>query len=141
MHDPEAGPAPDLCTEAVAKALASIRAKHRGNPDLAHMTRSAIAERVTALTMPPRPARGDWWLVGRVLDEIEDVEFSVWFIPEARRIGITRREQPTVIAPATPLHMPYYYDGLRKRWIDSLTGEVVPGPDGGERESGLESPT
>jgi hypothetical protein len=129
MHDPQAAPVPDVCTEAVAKALASVRANHRGNPDLAHMTRSAIAERVTALTLPPRPASGDWWLVGRVLDEIEDVEFSVWFIPEERRIGITRREKPTVIAPATPLNMPYYYDGLRKRWIDSLTGEIVPGPD------------
>ena len=91
MHDPQTAPAPELCTEAVAKALASIRGKHRANHDLAHMTRGAIAERVTALTLPPRPASGDWWLVGRVLDEIEDVEFSVWFIPEERRIGITRR--------------------------------------------------
>lgn len=129
MRDPASGPAHDLCTEAVAKALASIRGKHRANPDLAHMTASAIAERVSALTLPPRPARGDWWLVGRVLDEIEDVEFSVWFIPEARRIGITRRERPVVIAPSTPLNMPYYYDGLRKRWIDSLTGAIVQGPD------------
>ena len=141
MHDPQAGPAPELCTEAVAKALASVRGKHRANPDFAHMTRSAIAERVTALTLPPRPASGDWWLVGRVLDEIEDVEFSVWFIPGERRIGITRREQPTVIAPATPLNMPYYYDGLRKRWIDSLTGEIVPGPEAEGGESGSERAT
>jgi hypothetical protein len=136
MQDPKSEPAPELCSEAVAKALASVRGKHRANPDLAHMTRSAIAERVSALTLPPRPARGDWWLVGRVLDEIDEVEFSVWFIPEERRIGITRREQPTVIAPATPLNMPYYYDGLRKRWIDSLTGEPVPGPDAESHESG-----
>jgi hypothetical protein len=141
MHDPQAGPAPDLCTEAVAKALASVRSKHIANPDLAHMTRSAIVERVTALTLPPRPASANWWLVGRVLDEIDDVEFSVWFIPEERRIGITRRAQPTVIAPATPLNMPYYYDGLRKRWIDSLTGEIVPGPDATKRESGFEGLT
>ncbi|MCA9862924.1 MAG: hypothetical protein KC432_07885 [Thermomicrobiales bacterium] len=141
MHDLQSGPASDVCTDAVARALASVRAKHRSNPDLAHMTGSAVAERVTALTLPPRPARGDWWLVGRVLDEIEEVEFSVWFIPATRRIGITRREQPTVIAPAAPLNMPCYYDGLRRNWIDSLTGEVVPGPDGENRESGLERPT
>src|SRR5690349_9095476 len=55
MHDRQAAPVPDVCTEAVAKALASVRANHRANPDLAHMTRSAIAERVTALTLPPRP--------------------------------------------------------------------------------------
>ena len=72
MHDPQVCPASDVCSEAVAKALASIRARHRENPDLAHMTSSAISERVTALTLPPRPARDDWWLVGRVLDEIED---------------------------------------------------------------------
>ena len=141
MHDPQVCPASDVCSEAVAKALASIRARHRENPDLAHMTSSAISERVTALTLPPRPARDDWWLVGRVLDEIEDAEFSVWLIPAERRIGITRREQPTVVAPATPLHMPYYYDGLRKRWIDSLTGEVVAGPGAEGRESDLGRPT
>ena len=141
MHDPQVCPASDVCSEAVAKALASIRARHRENPDHAHMTRSAISERVTALTLPPRPARDDWWLVGRVLDEIEDAEFSVWLIPAERRIGITRREQPTVVAPATPLHMPYYYDGLRKRWIDSLTGEVVAGPGAEGGESGLGRPT
>ena len=141
MHDPQVCPASDVCSEAVAKALASIRARHRENPDLAHMTSSAISERVTALTLPPRPARDDWWLVGRVLDEIEDAEFSVWLIPAERRIGITRREQPTVVAPATPLHMPYYYDGLRKRWIDSLTGEVVAGPGAEGGESGLGRPT
>ena len=128
MSSSPATPSIDLCTEAVAKALASIRGKHRDNLDLAHMTNSAIAERVTGITMPPRQARDDWWLVGRVLDLIEDVEFSVWFVPEPRRIGISKRERPTVIAPATPMNMPYYYDGLRKRWIDSVTGEVVAGP-------------
>ena len=132
MHDlPNAlEPAAALCTEAVAKALASVRIKHRANPDLAHMTNSAIAERVSGLTMPPRATHDDWWLVGRLLDEIDDTEFSVWFIPDTRRIGISKRERPTVAAPATAMNMPYYYDGLRKCWVDSLTGETVAGPAG-----------
>lgn len=141
MREPVADPPPaELCAEVVAKVVASLRLKRREDPANAHMTNSAIAERISGLTVPPRPAQDRWWLVGRVLDEIDDVEFSVWFIPETRRIGYTRRLQPTVVAPVTSLNMPYYYDGLRKRWIDSLTGEFVPGPGGGvaggESESG-----
>ena len=110
----------------VVKAVASRRARHRADPAQAGLTPSAIAERVTGITLPPRRGDGGWWLVGRVLDEIEDADFSVWYIPEARRIGLSRRDRPVLVTPTPPLDNPYYYDGLRRKWIDTTTGEVVP---------------
>lgn len=114
---------------AVAKAVAARRIRHRGDPGQAGLTVSAIAERVTGITLPPRSGRHGWWLVGRVLDELADTEFSVWFMPGAGRIGISERPRPVVAAPAAPANIPYYYDGLRRKWIDALTGEVITGPD------------
>ena len=122
-------PAVQDCIDVVVKAVAARRAKHRYDPACAGLTASAIAERVTGITLPVRAGRDGWWLVGRVLDEIEDAEFSVWCMPAARRIGISRREKPAVTAPAPPIPTPYYYDGLRRKWIDSLTGEVVADPN------------
>jgi hypothetical protein len=113
---------------AVAKGLAARRARHRADPRHAGLTTGAIAERVTGITLPPRPGHDGWWLVGRVLDELEDAEFSVWYIPGARRIGISRREQPAFVAPTPPTNNPYYYDGLRRKWIDAATGEIVSDP-------------
>jgi hypothetical protein len=136
MIDPRSAPSIDESSLAVGKAVASRRARHRADPAQARLTASAIIERVTGITMPPRDGRDGWWLVGRVLDDIEDVEFSVWYIPETRRIGLSRRERPAVIAPSPPIGMPFYYDGLRRKWIDSLTGEVVAGPDGDAGTSG-----
>ncbi len=134
MSDPWS-PSIDESTLAVVKAVAARRARHRADPERAGITASAIAERVTGITIPPRAGRDGWWLVGRVLDDLEDAEFSVWYIPSARRIGLSRRDRPTVIAPSPPANMPYYYDGLRRKWIDSLTGEVVAGPGGQNHES------
>ena len=134
MND-SGGPSIDESTLAVVKAVAARRARHRADPERAGLTASAIAERVTGITIPPRAGRDDWWLVGRVLDDLEDAEFSVWYVPAVRRIGLSRRDRPTVLAPSPPMNMPYYYDGLRRKWIDSVTGEVVAGPD----EQGHES--
>lgn len=114
---------------AVVKAVAARRARHRGDPRHAGLTAAAIAERVTGITLPPRAGEDGWWLVGRVLDEIEENEYSVWSMPAARRIGVSRRERPAFVAPAPPLHIPYYYDGLRRKWIDAVTGEVIADPD------------
>lgn len=135
MSDPMTRPAIEESTLAVTKALAARRAQHRADPERAGLTTSAIAERVTGITLPPRQGRDGWWLVGRVLDDLEDVEYSVWFAPVSRRIGLSRRERPATIAPPPRVDMPYYYDGLRRKWIDSLTGEVVAGPDGPGHES------
>ena len=133
-------PSLEESTLAVVKAVAARRGKHRADPARAGLTASAIAERVTGIMAPPRSGRGGWWLVGRVLDEIADAEFSVWFIPGARRIGISQRARPTV-APAPPVTGPFYYDGLRRKWIDAATGEVVAdppvaSPDASRHESG-----
>ena len=125
MHDPT--PSLDESTLAVVKAVAARRARHRADPAQARLTASAIAERVTGITLPPRHGRGGWWLVGRVLDEVADAEFSVWLIPGARRVGISRRDRPTAM-PSPPANSPYYYDGLRRKWIDAATGEVVADP-------------
>jgi hypothetical protein len=114
---------------AVVKAVAARRAMHRADPGCAGFTTGAIAERVTGITLPPRAGKDGWWLVGRVLDEIAEAEFSVWFMPASRRIGISRRERPAPAAPTPPIPTPYYYDGLRRKWIDSLTGEVVADPN------------
>lgn len=135
MSDPSTGPRLDESAIAVVKAVAARRARHRADPERAGLTTSAIAERVTGITLPPRAGRDGWWLVGRVLDDLEDSEYSVWYVPDSHRIGLTRRERPTVIAPRPPIDMPYYYDGLRRKWIDSLTGDVVAGPGGAEHES------
>ena len=143
MTDPQ--PSLDECTLAVVIAVAVLRARRRADPAQARLTASAIAERVTGMMAPPRRGRAGWWLVGRVLDEIADAEFSVWFMPDARRIGISRRARP-VAAPAPPVNSPYYYDGLRRKWIDAATGEVVPDPpaaqtDAPRHESGARAAT
>ncbi|MFN8594268.1 MAG: hypothetical protein U0031_22665 [Thermomicrobiales bacterium] len=114
---------------AVAKAVAARRARHRGDAVYAVLTTAAIAERVTGITLPPRSGHDGWWLVGRVLDELAETEFSVWFMPGARRTGISERQRPAVTTAPPPINLPYYYDGLRRKWIDTLTGEVIAGPD------------
>lgn len=126
----EAGSQPtiDESATAVVKAVGSRRARHRADPAHAGLTASDVAERVTGITLPPRPGHDGWWLVGRVLDDIDDAEFSVWFLPGSRRIGMSQRERPVAAAPAPPLDSPYYYDGLRRKWIDAATGEVVTDP-------------
>jgi hypothetical protein len=141
MSDCFPGPALEESTLAVVKAVAARRGRHRADAANAGLTTSAIAERVTGITLPPRAGRDGWWLVGRVLDDLADVEFSVWYVPENHRIGLSRRERPTVIAPTPPTDIPYYYDGLRRKWIDSITGEVVAGPGGQERESNQRAAT
>ena len=113
--------------EAVAKAVAARRARHRADPAQSGLTAAAIAERVTGLTLPPRAGRDSWWLVGRVLDELADAEFSVWYMPSPRRIGLSRRDRPVVAASAPPRRRPYYYDGLRRKWIDAA-GAVIADP-------------
>lgn len=147
MADPSAGidpgrdPRPTLEESALAvvKAVAARRARHRGDPRHAGLTSAAIAEQVTGITLPPRAGRDGWWLVGRVLDEIEESEYSVWFMPPSRRIGVSRRERPALTTPTPPLHIPYYYDGLRRKWIDALTGEVIAAPDPEASRTGYES--
>ena len=126
MTDP--CPTIDESTLAVVKAVSARRACHRADPVRSGLTASAIAERVTGITLPPRRGRDGWWLVGRVLDELDDAELSVWYVPGARRIGLSRRERSAVAAPAPPMDSPYYYDGLRRKWIDAVTGEVVVDP-------------
>jgi hypothetical protein len=114
---------------AVVKAVAARRARHRADPTHAGLTAAAIAERVMGITLPPRSGRDGWWLVGRVLDELVDAEFSVWYMPGPRRIGLSRRERPVIAAPAPLLDRPYYYDGLRRKWIDAATGAVIADPN------------
>ncbi len=113
---------------AVVKAVAAQRARHRADPDHAGLTVAAIAERVTGITLPPRHGSDGWWLAGRVLDELDDADFSVWCVPSSRRIGLSRRDRPVVVMPGPPVDNPYYYDGLRRKWIDAITGEVVADP-------------
>ena len=124
-------------TEAVVKAVAARRARHRADPAHAGLTAGAIAERVTGVTVPPRSGRDGWWLVGRVLDEIAGAEFSVWYMPGPRRIGVSQRHRPVAVAPSPPLDRTYYYDGLRRKWIDAVTGAIVADPNARRREGGV----
>jgi hypothetical protein len=142
MADPY--PSLEESTLAVVKVVAARRARYRSDPLHAGLTAGAIAERVTGVTLPPRRGRDGWWLVGRVLDDLEDAELSVWCIPDSRRIGFSRRRRPQVIAPPPPTGSPYYYDGLRRKWIDAATGEVVADPAAaglGGHESGRRAAT
>jgi hypothetical protein len=141
----ETQPSLDESTLAVVKAVAVLRARRRADPAHVGLTAAAIAERVAGIVAPPRPGRGGWWFVGRVLDEIADAEFSVWFMPVARRIGISQRARPSA-PPAPPVRSPFYYDGLRRKWIDAATGEIVAdapasGPDASRHESGASAAT
>ena len=125
---------------AVVKAVAARRARHRADPTHTGLTTAAIAERVLGITLPPRSGRDGWWLVGRVLDELVDAEFSVWYMPGARRIGLSQRDRPVASTLAPPLDRPYYYDGLRRKWIDAATGTTIADPDvPGSNEPGYES--
>ena len=131
---------------AVVKAVAARRARHRADPTYTGLTTAAIAERVTGITLPPRSGRDGWWLVGRVLDELLDAEFSVWYMPGPRRIGLSRRDRAVPATPAPPLDRPYYYDGLRRKWIDAATGAAIadpnaPGSNGSGHESGRQAAT
>ncbi len=121
-------------TEAVVKAVAARRARHRADPAHVGLTAGAIAERVTGVTVPPRSGREGWWLVGRVLDELADAEFSVWYMPGSQRIGLSRRDQPVTPASTPPLDRTYYYDGLRRKWIDAVTGAIIADPNARRRE-------
>src|ERR687894_176923 len=114
---------------AVVKAVAVRGARHRADPTHTGLTTAAIAERVTGITLPPRSGRDGWWLVGRVLDELVDAEFSVWYMPDPRRIGLSRRDRPVTSTPTPPLDRPYYYDGLRRKWIDAATGAIIADPN------------
>jgi hypothetical protein len=138
MTDPY--PTLDESAIAVVKAVAARRARHRADPDHTGLTTAAIAERVTGITLPPRGGRDGWWLVGRVLDELVDAEFSVWYMPGPRRIGLSQRDRPVTSLPTPPLDRPYYYDGLRRKWIDAATGAAFADPDApGSNGSGHES--
>ena len=100
MTDPY--PSIEESPTAVVKAVAARRARHRADPAHTGLTTAAIAERVTGITLPPRGGRDGWWLVGRVLDELVDAEFSVWYMPGPRRIGLSRRDRPVTPTPAPP---------------------------------------
>jgi hypothetical protein len=131
-------------TLAVVKAVAARRARHREDSEHVALTAAAIAERVAGITLPPRRGRGGWWLVGRVLDELDDAELSVWYMPGARRIGVSRRRRPVPAAPPASIASPYYYDGLRRKWIDARSGEAVADPaahESGQHESGSRAAT
>ncbi len=138
MTDPY--PTIEESATAVVKAVAARRARHRADHTHTGLTTAAIAERVTGITLPARGGRDGWWLVGRVLDELADAEFSVWYMPGLRRIGLSRRERPVTSTPAPPLDRPYYYDGLRRKWIDAATGAAIADPNAlGSHGSGHES--
>jgi hypothetical protein len=144
MIDPY--PTIEESTIAVVKAVAARRARHRADPTHTRLTTAAIAERVTGITLPPRSGRDGWWLVGRVLDELVDAEFSVWYMPDPRRIGLSRRDRTVTPTATPPRDRPYYYDGLRRKWIDAATGAAIadpnaPGANGPGHESGRQTAT
>jgi hypothetical protein len=89
MTAPE--PAHEASKTAIAKCVAVLRADHRESPRHGALTDSAIAERVHGMLVPPYRGPEDWWLVGKVVDEIASVEFNVWFIAETGRIGMSPR--------------------------------------------------
>src|SRR5215210_6346309 len=95
-------PVPSIEESAVAvvKAVNARRARHQKDPARADLSAAAIAERVTGITLPPRSGRDNWWLVGRVLDEVANAEFSVWYMPGRRRIGLSHRDQSVAATSA-----------------------------------------
>jgi hypothetical protein len=95
---------------AVAKVVDARRARHRADSAHARLTAAAMTERVTGLTLdPPRPGRDGWWLVGRVVDELVDAEFSVWYMPGEqrgeRRVSLSIRPSDPDGVQFTALHL------------------------------------
>ena len=127
MTDPY--PTLEESAPAVAKAVAARRARHRADPLHAGLTTAAIAERVTGITLPPRGGRDGWWLVGRVLDELVDAEFSVWYMPGPRRIGLSQRDRPVTSTPAPPSTDPITTTDYGANGSTRLTGAAIADPN------------
>ena len=94
MNPSNAVPSFEESVEAVVKAVAARRKRHRGDPAHAELTTTEIAERVSGITVTPRCGHDGWCLIGRVLDELADAEFSVWYMPGPQRVRLSARRQP-----------------------------------------------
>jgi hypothetical protein len=92
----EDGPTVEECTLALAKAVAVRRERARNDPQHAALTTSQIAAHGSGITDHSRRGVDEWWLVGRVRDELEGADFSVWYFPGHRRIGISARRVGTI---------------------------------------------
>ncbi len=85
-----------------------------------------------ARVLPVVPAVGAPFLlpVGRVVGAVEVEHDAAWDTVSLPRV-----------APTSSSNMPFYYDGLRRKWIGSITGEVVAGPGAEDHESRLRAVT
>lgn len=123
---PDAG----TCSRAVARAAHARRQRARNDPRHIHLTPAALEERIVGIAALPRRGKDGWWLVGHVLDSLDDAdgEFDVWYLPAERgapRLGISSRPAPPPVEPPRPAER--YFCGLRLQWID--VGEPVEAPD------------
>lgn len=122
-HDPL--PCPVEQAAAVARAVAHQRAVRRADPNFAHYTAAALAERILGLPATPGPPTADGWVpVGEVRDHAADERRRVWRHPATGRV----RTQPVPwVAPLEPLESTppaprgdgAAFDGERLRWRQS----------------------
>lgn len=77
--------------EAIRKAVAARRALQRNDRRNRSLTTPEIAELVVGVRYVPQAGADGWWFIGRIHDAIAGVEFDVWFMPERKRIGLSRR--------------------------------------------------
>lgn len=101
-----AGPSRDDSLTAIAKCVAMRRANHRDDPQHAAMTASAITERVHGLLVPTHRGPEAWWLVGRLVDEIDHREFHVWFNAEHGHPALSPRGRHIPVTPPRPSASP-----------------------------------
>ena len=114
--------------EAVAVRVAGYRCDERYD----RFTLAALMERVVGLPARPQPRRDGWWAIGRIMDDVADLEWRVWMHPERRRLKMAPRRIAEPEIP-TPMRRPdgRYYDGARRRWVgptDEAAGEASAAP-------------
>jgi hypothetical protein len=76
---------------AVERATAARRHRSRNVPRYEGFTQAALAGRVVGVPVGREPGCGGWWLVGRVVDGIAEMELEIWSHSVVQRNGLLKR--------------------------------------------------
>lgn len=86
-------------SRAIARAVQHRRDLARQHPDNQQTAPVSVDAGIVGVPLRPHRARGDWWIVGYVLDSTSGAtdEYAVWLLP-----GAAPEPQPRRDAAATP---------------------------------------